>query len=185
MNNISFQGKSSIIFDNKIYDSLTTKSYNRIFTNLSTPLDKNYKLTNGRFALFNPNQANNIGVLLFDGNEGKFFTNAESKILEILEHVEKMQATAKEKLTAWILGGRSNEQTIKKVNVLAEVLCDRPDMDTSILAGVRNDSPNLTLHPLKDNFNVSIDMPKINNSAEEELQKYFDIVELNNFDVQA
>ena len=64
----------------------------------------------------------------------------QQTIDEIAGKVEELKSAAKGKLTAWIIGGESvknpnGEKTVEAVNKVADIICDRPDIDTSILAG--------------------------------------------------
>ena len=138
------------------------------------------------FSSFNKSQGVNIWIILVFKEKqtlyltihykgGVFFHDAESKISEIFEYIEKLQTTAKDKLTAWIIGGQGGEQTTRKVNTIAEVLCDRPDIDTSIIAGQKSIAPNLTIYPTTEKLDITIGLPK-----KDDLENYFDIVELNN-----
>ncbi len=179
MNNISFQGKTNLLFDSKIYDTLTTRQVRKSSTNLNISPGKDYKIHRARFSTLNPNEVNDISVLLLNEKGGMFFHCAENKIANIIDLIEKLKETAKGKLTAWIIGGHSGEQTTRKVNSLAEVLCDRPDIDTSIIAGQKSVAPNITLYPTAEKLDVTVGLKNPKN-ADIDLENYFDIVELNN-----
>ncbi|MFQ8626391.1 MAG: hypothetical protein ACLSA2_07995 [Candidatus Gastranaerophilaceae bacterium] len=72
---------------------------------------------------------------------------------DIALRVEDLKSTANEKLTAWIIGGNDytmdNGKTISAVNKFAEVLCDKPDIDTSILAGMEKAREDIVIHMRK------------------------------------
>lgn len=175
MNNISFQGKTNVIFNDSLYEQVINRQTRGGVTNLNLSVSKNYKIHNARRTTYNPNEVAEPGVLLLNEKGGMFFHDAESKIYEIFDLIEHLKNTAKNKLTAWIIGGYSNEQTIRKVNALAEVLCDRTDIDTSIIAGQKSIAPNLTIYPTTEKLDITIGLPK-----KDDLENYFDIVELNN-----
>lgn len=182
MNNISFQGKTNLLFDNAIYNVVTTRHRPGAFTNLNLSAGSNYKIRNARFIAYDPNEVCDTAVLIRNERFGMFFHNAQEKILEILDCISMLKENAKENLTAWIIGGQKGIKTTKDVNVLAEVLCDRPDIDTSIIAGQRLIAPNITIHPTIEKFELSIGAaaPKAGENVERNLENYFDIVELNN-----
>lgn len=181
MNNISFQGRTNIKFNNQIFDTIKNTRKSNSYTNLNSS-DINYKIINGRFITFDPNEVDKTSVLLINEKGGRFFHNAQERMLEITENIEKLKTSAKDKLTAWIIGGRSGEQTTKEVNALAEILCDRVDIDTSIIAGQKAVVPNFTLHKTLDKFEMNISLPinNVDKPIDKSLESYFDIVELNN-----
>ena len=117
-------------------------------------------------------------------------TKIEKIADDICRQIDELQKNAKEKLTAWIIGGsnyrQDNGKTIKAVNELGEVLCDRPDIDTSILAGPRfktadgigiQGNVGETTIVLTKGKNTDIKSP-------EDLEDFFDIVELNNVETK-
>ncbi len=175
MNNISFQGKTNVIFNDSLYEQVINRQTRGGVTNLNLSISKNYKIHNARRTAYNPNESTEPAVLILNEKGGVFFHDAESKISEIFEYIQKLQTTAKDKLTAWIIGGQGGEQTTRKVNTIAEVLCDRPDIDTSIIAGQKSIAPNLTIYPTTEKLDITIGLPK-----KDDLENYFDIVELNN-----
>jgi hypothetical protein len=58
-------------------------------------------------------------------------------------------------------------------------LCDREDIDTSIIAGVKSIAPSMTFHQTSGRFDMTVNKPIMGN-LEDNFEKYFDIVELNN-----
>lgn len=184
MNNVSFQGKTQLIFNNSIYDKATTRSTCGAFTDLDKCISDTCKLRNTRWIACNPNEMASTGVMLFNEKGGMFFRNAQNKLEQIMNCIENLKDNAKNKLTAWIIGGQRGENTERTVGNLAEILCDRPDIDTSIIAGQKSISPNITFHPLADKLELSIGMSaKSPDELESALTKYYDIVELNNTSV--
>lgn len=181
MNNISFQGKTNLVFNNQTYDRALAKRVNNGITYLNLRPTQNCRVFNGRFSVLDLNETPEISVLLLKERGGVFFHNAQIKITEIVNTIENMQKTAKENLTAWIIGGKNDSKTIKDVNSLAEILCDRTDIDTSIIAGKKQTIvPNLTIHPTVGKLDLSFSMPNANTKLDTNLENYFDIVELNN-----
>lgn len=182
MNNISFQGRTNLIFDNKIYDRAIAKLYNHRTTYLNHRPTDNCRIFRGKYSALDVNETQDVGVLLLGNKkDGIFFHNASEKILDILENIKKMQKNATENLTAWIIGGKNNSQTTQEVNKLAEILCDRPDIDTSIIAGKKQRLvPNITFYPAASKFDMSFSMPISRTQISKDLENYYEIVELNN-----
>lgn len=181
MNNVSFQGKTNLVFNNYAYEKALAKRADNGITYLNLRPTQNCNVYNGRESALDLNETPGISVLLLKDKGGIFFHNAQNKIMEIVSTIENMQKTAKENLTAWIIGGKNDSQTVINVNSLAEVLCDRTDIDTSIIAGKKQTLvPNLTIHPTVGKLDLSFSMPNANTKLDTNLENYFDIVELNN-----
>lgn len=184
MNNISFQGRTDLIFNKSIYDKIVTRQTTGAVSNLNVAAGDISRLHKTRFIALNPNDMDKTGVMLFNEKGGVFFRNAQNKLAEIEDCIETLKTKAKNKLTAWIIGGYRGANTERSVGALAEILCDRPDIDTSILAGQKCVTPNLTLHQLSNKLEINIDMlPKKQNEIEQALYDYYDIVELNNIHI--
>lgn len=189
MQNISFQGRTNLILSENLYNSFLQKSEaSRRTRSLSKPLDECKLLPHKPFAV---HDCNDLIVIIRNERDGfmkKFpVTTKIEKIAEdICRKIDELQASSKEKLTAWIFGGTSykkdNGKTIEAVNEIGELLCDRPDIDTSILAGPRFNTAN----PIGINGKIGeteIIIPKGKNikiEQTDELENFFDIVELNN-----
>ena len=117
----------------------------------------------------------------------------EQTIDEIARKVEELKAAAKGKLTAWIIGGESvkspnGEKTVEAVNKVADIICDKPDIDTSILAGSLKGDDKIVIHTKNNFLEIILDkVLKLNSKNQKpeaaDLEKYFDIVELNNTDL--
>jgi hypothetical protein len=178
MNNISFQGTTHIKYD-KTFDRLLTRQTRGAYTNFNLSIGNNYKVHNGRFCTYDPNESPDVSVLLLNEKGGTFFHNAESKISEICKHIDELKKNTKEKLTAWIIGGYSGPNTTTRVNKISNVLCDRDDIDTSIIAGVKPLAPSMTFHQTTGRLDMTVNKP-IKGNLEDSFENYFDIVELNN-----
>lgn len=178
MNNISFQGKT--VFLNNIPPA--QKTFNLIKSSSN-------KLTGGKVYSLEAD-AQNIAVIVRNETNGiiKFLPiNGDcSKVIdEIATKVEQLIENAKEKLTAWIVGGSSNSkffgQTIEKVNKVANIVCDKPNIDASILAGSVEGSDRITFHTLSDKIELAMDKTfDTKRPIIEQLEQHFKIVELNN-----
>lgn len=182
INNISFQGRSIIEFNPEKYKQLASKNYTKCTRTLKST-SKN-SLTN--WLSYSANlDASNLIVMVRDQNKGfvKFVPtqNPNTKIIEeIAIQTEELLKKAKTKLTAWIIGGdnikgANGTKTLETLDNIANEICDRPDIDTSILVGIQKAQENIVVHPLEDLLKISIERPKNTN-----LEDVFDIVELNN-----
>ena len=184
MNNISFQGHTTLICNpkkfNEIAFEVARKSRNLKPGNKCT-------LVNNQIYTAKANDENLI-VLIKDDKKGvlKYIpTNNEINnfIEEIGRIVYKLKEKSKKNLTAWIIGGseiksQNGENTIKTINRLADILCDRPDIDTSILACGKQPQENIIIHSKQKGLELTLEKPqKIN------LEEAFDIVELNNTEI--
>lgn len=186
MNNISFQGHSSLIINPKAYDKarITTSNAYRHLTASS-----NCKLTNGK-VFTSKADAQHIAVIVRNEKDGiiKFVPvkgRIQKLIDEIAQKVNELKEMAKENLTAWIIGGENIEspngaKTIETLNKIADIICDRPDIDASILAGSKTGEDRIVLHTLNNKLELTLDK-KTNKTPN--LEDYFDIVELNNIDL--
>ena len=194
MNNISFQGHTYLSLNPDTYDKalLITSNTYRHLTNANK-----CKLTNGKIYT-SMTKAQDLAVIVRNEKDGIIkhvpINGKIQKIIdEIAQKIEELKSMSNGKLTAWIIGGENikspyGERTIKTVNKIADLICDRPDMDTSILAGSKSGEERFVLHPKKDQLEIILDKtlnvnPKKQQSLEENLEKYYDIVELNNTDL--
>lgn len=192
MNNISFQGHSTLISDRKIYDNarqITTGAYRHL-----NPHNK-CKLTNGKVFTTNTD-AKSIAVIIRNEKDGiikHIPVSAEvgKYIDEISAKIELLKTKAKGKLTAWIIGGSKidsagGDETIKTVNKIANVICDKPDIDTSIIVGSKTGNDNIVIHTLNGELELGLEKTPANfrkSAPEESFEDLFDIVEFNNTDV--
>lgn len=190
MNNISFQGHTYLTFNSDKYDKariITANTY-RHLTNKNK-----CKLTNGKIYT-SVADAQNLAVIIRNDKDGiikhvPINGKAQKIIEEIAQKVEELKSMSKEKLTAWIIGGEnfessSGENTIKTVNKIADLICDRPDIDTSILVGSKTGEEKIVLHPTKNRLDITLDKTiSKENKTPKSLEQYYDIVELNNTDL--
>ncbi len=192
MSNVSFQGRSNLFISGEIYDQFVQKSQNTRRVITKTRVDNTLSINKPFLTLPEPDD---IIVIIRNERNGfmkKFpvLTKIEKIADDICRQIDELQKNAKEKLTAWIIGGsnyrQDNGKTIKAVNELGEVLCDRPDIDTSILAGPRfktadgigiQGNVGETTIVLTKGKNTDIKSP-------EDLEDFFDIVELNNVETK-
>lgn len=192
MSNVLFQGRSNLFISGEIYDQFVQKSQNTRRVITKTRVDNTLSINKPFLTLPEPDD---IIVIIRNERNGfmkKFpvLTKIEKIADDICRQIDELQKNAKEKLTAWIIGGsnyrQDNGKTIKAVNELGEVLCDRPDIDTSILAGPRfktadgigiQGNVGETTIVLTKGKNTDIKSP-------EDLEDFFDIVELNNVETK-
>ncbi len=196
MNNISFQGRSTLVLNPKAYDKareLTSGAYRHL------RMDNNCRLINGKIYTSKAD-AQNLAVIVRNEKDGILkFVPTKGEIQQVLDEISKkvdtLKAASKGKLTAWIIGGEAIKspnggKTVDAVNKIADIICDRPDIDTSILAGSLKGEEKIVLHTRTNLLEIILDkfvngkMPK-SKLDEKDLSKYFDIVELNNTDVSA
>ena len=105
-------------------------------------------------------------------------------LLSLEDKIDALKKISNKKLTAWIIGGKANDnKTVKAVNDVADLLCDRADIDASILVGTKNSkADSLVLYAKVGDTDVVF--PKLDGVKKtEDLENAFDIVELNNVDV--
>ncbi len=186
MNNISFQGHSSLIFNPQAYDTAITTT-SKAYRHLSS--QNNCKLTNGK-VFTSKADAQNLAVIVRNEKDGIIkIVPINGKIQQIIDEialkVEELKKLAKGKLTAWIIGGENiksanGENTINTVNKIAGIICDRPDIDASILAGSKSGEEKIVLHTLSGQLEIILDKSL---NKQHNLEDYFDIVELNNTDL--
>lgn len=196
MNNISFQGRSTLVLNPKAYDKareLTSGAYRHL------RMDNNCRLINGKI-FTSKADAQNLAVIVRNEKDGILkFVPTKGEIQQVLDDISKkvdtLKAASKGKLTAWIIGGEAIKspnggKTVDAVNKIADIICDRPDIDTSILAGSLKGEEKIVLHTRTNLLEIILDKfvngktPK-SKLDEKDLSKYFDIVELNNTDVSA
>lgn len=198
MNSINFQGKTTLVMDPKKLkesESLLRRKYG-YFRNSSDRLCENQFsdshnriITSGNLYCIKPDNKN-ISVILHNHDNVKGIMkyipinkDYSEQLLDLLNNTEKMLKTSKEKLTAWIIGGDSvnnvfGNKTIKALNDIADILCDNPNIDTSILVGTKNSSEKVLVHANKSKFDITLEAKKNTN-----LEDLFDIVELNNTEI--
>ena len=186
MDKISFQGGSQLIFSPKIYNACTLKTVNayRHLVSGTKPMNSANLLTA---------EATSDNVILYMGNEKSGMvsviptTEEHPDLLNILDtHARNLLAKAKDKLTVWIIGGekassKNGDDMIRTVNEIAGVLCDKPNIDASILAGGNDKVNRVAFKRTADGLNVVVgNNIKVNNLCEDELRKHYNIAELNN-----
>ena len=186
MNNVSFQGHTNLVLDPDVYDK-ACRITRGVYRHLS--YNTNSKLANGKIYTSKAD-AQNIAVILRNEKDGiiKFVPvkgRIQKLIDEIAQKVNELKEMAKENLTAWIIGGENIEspngaKTIETLNKIADIICDRPDIDASILAGSKTGEDRIVLHTLNNKLELTLDK-KTNKTPN--LEDYFDIVELNNIDL--
>lgn len=181
MNNVSFTGMSSLNFNSKMFENTqkaTFKTRRILERNNTASLQSGAK-----FVAF-PDENN--CVVLVRGDKKGFLDyinvngSEDFKLSKIAQKVEELTKSSKDKLTAWIMGGdtfngKNSDMSINMVNKLANILSDRPDIDTSILACNKTSlNDGVIIHTTNNFLELFIDKPKTN------LENLFDIVELNN-----
>lgn len=185
MNEISFQGKTTLLFKPIDLDSLPKSVYRDL------TIGNKYRLENWKKFSANAN-TNSLAVILRNEKDGVLkyvstISNTEKILDEITAAIKHLQKSAKDNLTAWIIGGHSiskgesGANTVKTLNKVADTIEKNDNIDLSILAGSKEGVDNLFIHTLSNNMELTLDK-NINtkNPLNEELEKHFDIVELSN-----
>jgi hypothetical protein len=184
MQNISFQGRSNLVFSNVRFSDLAdfqstqrrkcSKTNNQFLTKRTYGVDM---------------ETLPVVVFVRNDNEGiiQRYTRGiknDELLMELAEAVNKLKETAQTKMTAWIIGGKAqDDKTTKVVNEIADVICDRPDIDASILTGEKFNTTSRIF--IRGNSQGSeIIFPEIKDlKTSNDVEEMFDIVELNNTQV--
>ena len=190
-----FQGHSTLILSPKLYEEASDVS-KQAYRKLTTSNKCN--LINGK-VYTSLADAKEIAVIVRNEKNGILkhiptMSNCEEAIKNVLDTIDTLKKTAKGKLTAWIIGGDSvngagGNDTVKTLDKVAGAICDRTDIDTSILVGSKSGEDKFFLHTLNGELEVGLDKnPRAIRQSklpiEEKLENYFDIIELNNTDVK-
>ena len=189
MSSISFQGRTDL--------SVGPNAYKRV-AELTRQTYKNLKKTNN--CRLNNHQVctiktdpENITVIMKNDEKGFFKyipineENQQNALDEVSIITDKLQDSKKgQSLTAWIVGGtkidgKHGNKIIETLNKIAELICDKANIDTSILVGSKTGEEMLVVRPNNDILKLALDK-KINATkpVNSELENIFDIVELNN-----
>jgi hypothetical protein len=189
MNNISFQGKTDFIVSPNAYNRVAAKTRQTYKNFLKT---HNSKLYNNQVCTIKTDPEN-ITVIMRNEKDSffKYVPINEEGQQNILEELavsaEKLENSAKkDKVTAWIVGGtkidgKHGNKVVETLNRIAELICDKANIDTSILVGSKTGEEMFVLRPQVKQLRFALDK-KINpkNSLNTELENIFDVVELNN-----
>lgn len=192
MTNISFQGKSNLFISGDIYNQFLQKSESTRRVITKTRSENVLSVHKPFLTMPTPDD---LVVIIRNERNGfmkKFpvLSKIEQIADDICRKIEDLQKDTTEKLTAWIIGGNNYKQdngnTIKAVNELGEVLCDRPDIDTSILAGPKyKTADGVGIQANIGETNIILTKGKNTSvTSPEDLEDFFDIVELNNVDTK-
>lgn len=192
MDGINFCGKTQLILNENLLSDIIPRT--------------NARNTNIRLASSNPNlvqcklftttiDENSYTIFVRNDKEGflhriPLLGKAEKALEDLAIKVDKLLNQSKENFTAWIIGGSSFENpTLKsadRLNEIAEVLCDNPKIDTSILSGIKNAKEHIAIKCRKNitelMFPTKKGLSKPNN-PEEFFNKNFEYLELNNVEI--
>lgn len=180
MNNINFQGRSDIVFNVKDFEKALHSSRSvKSGTKSVLACQKPY--------LFDVNADDVVVIAKSDKNGfAKYIPlskHSEKMLDELANTFEALVEKSKNSVTAWIIGGdrfegRSGNATTSLINKLADIFCDRPNVDTSLLVGSNIPEEKVIFNFNKDKTNVIFNRPQ-----NTDLEEAFDIVELNNASV--
>ena len=183
MQNVSFKGHTDLILSQKNFEKAlpVVKRAHRCLSATNQA-----QLKNGYEYITNID-ADNLAVILRNDKNGFIkHVPVNGKISEIIEEIAKkiddLKDMSKDKLTAWIIGGSKiksskGTNTIDKINKIADILCDKPDIDASILGGSKAGFEDILIHPTTEKLNIIL------NKKNCKLEDAFDIIELNNTNV--
>ena len=187
MDKISFQGLTHFAIDANKYKKLRVaaeSSCHRIRKDSKAKVHKNqyWNLETS------PKNITVLGKNNFEGFQIHIpiKNNIEKYLLELTKKVEKLKSSAKgESLTMWLIGGTKirsagGDTTVKTLNKIADITCDKPDIDASILVGSHTGEEKFIVHPVKNILNLIYNKNVKSKNTEAELRNIFDIVELNN-----
>ena len=184
MQNISFQGRSNLVFSNTRFTDLAEfPSAQRRKCSKST----NQFLTKRTYGV----DMDTLPVVVFVRNDSEGIIQrytpgikSDELLMDLTEKVNKLKEFAQEKMTAWIIGGKAqDDRTTRVVNEIADVICDRPDIDASILTGEKfNTTDRIFIRG--NSQGTEIIFPEIKGlKSSNDIEEMFDIVELNNTQV--
>lgn len=179
-NNISFTGLTLVNCD--------PKHFRRVYDNFTSITHSHLNRENKRRLCVGPifsttAEQDSFVILLKNEKNGIFrkcsIKNINETLKEIAIAIEELKAKSKEKLTAWIIGGQEGcpATTTRALNKFADLLCDRPDIDTSLLVGMKKPEENLVIYNRKYSTKLVFEKPEGTDIA-----KDFDIAELNNIE---
>ena len=182
MTDISFQGVTNFCISPTAYQKVE-ESARKAYTNVHKECD--CMLSHHRMCSLTTNPEH-LTVIVKNGNNGffkyvPFKENIENVLDEISRRVEELRKTAgEEPLTAWIVGGTSiykpNNKIVDTLNKIAERICDRPDIDTSILVGSSTGEEKFIIRPGVKQLKLALDKRiNPNNNLESELENIFDV----------
>lgn len=193
-NNISFQGKSILYANPKKFKELVnTADVQRrtIRSNAKTNVINKWKPYQLQLS------PDNLLVVL-NSDKGGCVTHVpinrrSDEILSgLCDKVEEFAKKTKNKLTAWIIGGDSvnganGTRTIETLDDIADIVCDKPNIDASILVGAKKGQENFAVNARNNEIEITLDKAiKLdkNTTPEENLEQIFDIAELNNTELK-
>ena len=185
---VNFQGKTALCISPTAYrkiERLTQSGHTDLHNGCNTKIHRThvYSLhTNPEFlTVFVKNKEDSFLKYVPIG------IDIEELLNLISFNVEKLKKTAEQyPLTAWIVGGtkldgKQGNQVVDTLNKIAERICDRSDIDTSILVGSKTGEDIFVMRAGKNQLKMELDKvinPK--NNLQDELENIYDIVELNN-----
>lgn len=187
MNNISFQGRTDFLISPTAYQKVE-KTTRNAYTNLYKNSD--CKLFKSKVCALKT-EPEYLTVIMKNEDDGFFKfvplnEDAEEVLSEISSRMDKLKRTArKENLTAWIVGGTKldsplGSKVVTTLKQIADLICDRPDIDTSILVGSNTGEEIFVVRSGVNQLKLALDRKMNPGKIEQELENAFDIVELNN-----
>lgn len=194
MNNISFQGKTTLYANPQKFNEIVKKEWVQHRTIRSTSATNVINKWKAYQLELSPDKL----LVVLDSENGGCVTHVPIKkhdeeiLSNLCDKLDEFSKKAKSKLTAWIIGGDSIEKpsgtkTIETLDDIADIVCDKPNIDTSILVGAKKGQENCTIYTRNNDMEIVLDKPITpdkNVTAEENLEQLFDITELNNTELK-
>lgn len=193
-NNISFQGKTTLYANPQKFNEIVKNQWVQHRTIRSTA---NTNAIN-KWQAYQLELAPDKLLVVLNSDKGGCVThvptnNRNEEILSNLcTKLDELSKKVKTKLTAWIIGGdridgANGTRTIKTLDDIADIVCDKPNIDASILVGAKKGQENCTIYTRNNDMEIVLDKPinpNKNVTAEENLEQLFDITELNNTELK-
>ncbi len=188
MNNISFQGRTELCLSPTAFRKVerTVRNTSKIINQ-----DSNCRLFNSTTCALTT-VPDYLTVIMKNEKDGflKFVPlqdDIENILLDISKCVSQLKKSAKkDNLTAWILGGtriegQQGNKIVNTLNQVADIICDRPDIETSILVGSNTGEETYVIRSGVNQLKLALEKKmNPNNKVLQELENSFDVVELNN-----
>ncbi len=182
MQNVNFTGRTNIFRSDKLIKYAETTKSTPMYAYIN-PKYENNKLTKSKMYSL-PCSKDSFTVIVKNEDDGFAMTvpiigNITKQLKKLAEKTSELKQKAHENLTAWIIGGSpyniDKGNSMNTLNKLAEVIADKPDIDTSILCGIKNQEHLFLMHNTKNSTELIL-----HGKNHESLEDMFDYVETSN-----
>ena len=188
MDKISFQGLTNFSVSPTAYKKVE-KTTRKAYTNLQR--GSNCRLWKNKICALKTDPKY-LTVIVKNETDGFYRYvplkgNIENLMIDIAKEIDTLKKNAQQNpLTAWVVGGTKLEspqglKVVETLNKVADVVCDKPGIDSSILVGSHTGEEVFVLRPGVTQLKMSLDKNiNPNGDVQTELEKMFDIVDLSN-----